>query len=93
MHPIPLLLTLVLAVGLFSLAGAQERGSGEPGVEELLQKLEDVKARLNGVPLERPWFYHRELAQGGRLELALGPEPNTAWGSRDEDAPPSMSTD
>jgi predicted alpha-1,2-mannosidase len=55
---------------------------------------EDVyiqSARLNGEPLERPWFYHRELAQGGKLELVLGPEPNEAWGSRVEDAPPSMS--
>jgi putative alpha-1,2-mannosidase len=49
-------------------------------------------ARLNGVPLERPWFYHRELAKGGTLELVLGPEPNKEWGSRVEDAPPSMST-
>jgi putative alpha-1,2-mannosidase len=47
-------------------------------------------ARLNGEVLERPWFYHRELARGGRLELVLGPEPNVAWGSRAEDAPPSM---
>jgi putative alpha-1,2-mannosidase len=56
---------------------------------------EDVyiqSARLNGEPLERPWFYHRELAQGGTLKLALGPQPNKAWGSRAEDAPPSMST-
>jgi putative alpha-1,2-mannosidase len=48
-------------------------------------------ARLNGEPLERPWFYHRELAKGGTLELVLGPEPNKEWGSRVEDAPPSMS--
>ena len=55
---------------------------------------EDVyiqSARLNGEALERAWFTHRELAQGGRLELVLGPEPNEAWGSRVEDAPPSMS--
>jgi putative alpha-1,2-mannosidase len=55
---------------------------------------EDVyiqSARLNGEALRRPWFYHRELVQGGTLELVLGPEPNRAWGSRVEDAPPSMS--
>ncbi len=47
-------------------------------------------ARLDGKPLQRPWFYHRELIDGGTLELDLGPEPNRAWGSRPEDAPPSM---
>ncbi|HID22615.1 MAG TPA: glycoside hydrolase family 92 protein, partial [Planctomycetaceae bacterium] len=49
-------------------------------------------ARLNGRPLERPWFFHRELVAGGRLELQLGPRPNKNWGSRPEDAPPSMSS-
>lgn len=48
-------------------------------------------ARLNGQPLGRPWFHHRELVAGGRLELELGPEPNKAWGSRPGDTPPSMS--
>jgi putative alpha-1,2-mannosidase len=48
-------------------------------------------ARLNGQVLDRPWFYHRELVEGGTLDLVLGPEPNKAWGSRPEDAPPSMS--
>ncbi len=47
-------------------------------------------AALNGQPLTRPWFYHRELVSGGTLELVLGPEPNQQWGSRPEDAPPSM---
>jgi putative alpha-1,2-mannosidase len=48
-------------------------------------------ARLNGAPLRRPWFYHRQLVSGGTLELELGPQPNKQWGSRPEDAPPSMS--
>ena len=47
-------------------------------------------AALNGRPLARPWFYHRELVQGGTLELVLGPVPNKRWGSREEDSPPSM---
>jgi predicted alpha-1,2-mannosidase len=47
-------------------------------------------AALNGRPLTRPWFYHRDLVHGGTLELVLGPEPNKRWGSRPEDAPPSM---
>mgnify|MGYP006280160085 CR=1 FL=1 len=48
-------------------------------------------AELNGSPLRRPWFYHRELVSGGRLHLKMGPEPNREWGSRPEDAPPSLS--
>jgi len=50
-------------------------------------------ARLNGKPLRRPWFYHRQLTEGGTLELELGPEPNKPWGAREEDAPPSMSSE
>jgi predicted alpha-1,2-mannosidase len=45
-------------------------------------------ARLNGEPLDKPWFYHSSLAQGGTLELQMGPEPNKAWGSLPEAAPP-----
>ena len=48
-------------------------------------------AKLDGEPLERPWFYHKDLVDGGSLVLELGPEPNRQWGSRPEDAPPSMS--
>jgi len=48
-------------------------------------------ARLDGRPLDRPWFYHRDLVDGGTLELQLGPKPNRQWGSRPQDAPPSMS--
>ena len=47
-------------------------------------------ATLDGRPLAKPWFYHRELIDGGTLVLELGPEPNKDWGSRPEDAPPSM---
>ena len=50
-------------------------------------------ATLNGQPLHRPWFFHREYAAGGKLVLELGPAANMAWGSRPEDAPPSMSSE
>lgn len=46
---------------------------------------------LNGENLMKPWFYHSELIKGGRLILEMGSEPNKEWGSREEDAPPSMS--
>ena len=48
-------------------------------------------ATLNGQALERPWFYHKEIGRGEGLKLKLGPQPNQAWGSRPEDAPPSLS--
>jgi putative alpha-1,2-mannosidase len=38
------------------------------------------KATLDGRPLERFWFTHSEYAQGGELELFLGPEPNKSSG-------------
>jgi predicted alpha-1,2-mannosidase len=47
-------------------------------------------ARLNGSPLTRAWFSHKQIAQGGRLEFVLGPEPNKSFGAADRDLPPSM---
>lgn len=49
-------------------------------------------AILNGEKLNKPWFYHSELVGGGKLELKMGPKPNKKWGSKPEDAPPSMSS-
>ena len=49
-------------------------------------------ATLDGKRLTKPWFYHSELIDGGKLELQMGPEPNKQWGSKPGDAPPSMST-
>ncbi len=47
-------------------------------------------ATLNGKPLNRPWFTHTEIANGGKLVLNMGPEPNQSWGSAPDAAPPSM---
>ena len=49
-------------------------------------------ATLNGTPWEQPWIPHSAFTAGGTLRLILGPEPNPGWGSRPEDAPPSMGT-
>ena len=49
------------------------------------------RAILNGAPHERPWFSHDAIQNGGELTLEMGPRPNKSWGSRPEDAPPSMS--
>ncbi len=46
-------------------------------------------ARLDGRTLNNAWFYHRELADGGTLELVLGPQPNFNWGV--DKLPPSES--
>jgi hypothetical protein len=47
-------------------------------------------AKLNGKPLDNCWFYHRDFAKGGTLELILGPNPNKSWGVNE--LPPSVST-
>ena len=33
-------------------------------------------AKLNGKPITTPWFTHRQLVDGGTLELEMGPLPN-----------------
>ncbi len=48
-------------------------------------------AQLNGKPLDKPWFPHSAIANGGELVLQMGDHPNLQWGSQLEDAPPSMS--
>ena len=50
-------------------------------------------ATLDGKPWTKPWFDHADIADGAKLELTMGPEPNKAWGSDPADAPPSMSSD
>jgi len=47
-------------------------------------------ATLNGRLLDKPWFHHRDLVAGGTLLISLGDDPNPQWGSRPDDAPPSM---
>ena len=41
------------------------------------------KAKLNGRPLDKCWFHHKDFARGGLLELWLGPAPNHGWGITD----------
>lgn len=37
-------------------------------------------AKLNGKVLNKPWFTHEDLVNGGTLELEMGPKPNKNWG-------------
>ncbi|WP_126582918.1 GH92 family glycosyl hydrolase [Tengunoibacter tsumagoiensis] len=38
-----------------------------------------AEVRLNGVPLQRSWLHHAEIAQGATLTFTLSPSP-TSWG-------------
>lgn len=50
-------------------------------------------ASLNGRPLEKPWFSHKDIANGGKLVLVMGPEANRQWGSLPGSEPPSAGYD
>jgi predicted alpha-1,2-mannosidase len=47
-------------------------------------------ATLNGKPLDRSWISHADISAGGTLRFTMGAEPNTAWASSPDAAPPSM---
>ena len=47
-------------------------------------------AKLNGIALDRAWFSHRELADGGILEFTMGERPNKNWASSPNSIPPSF---
>ncbi|MDP9159644.1 MAG: GH92 family glycosyl hydrolase [Acidobacteriota bacterium] len=49
-------------------------------------------ASLNGKQLNRPWFEHAAIANGGKLEFRMGPSPNKNWGSSPDSIPASMSS-
>ena len=46
------------------------------------------KIVLNGKPLDRVWFRHAEIAQGGVLELTMGDAPNPSLGATPSSLPP-----
>ncbi len=48
-------------------------------------------ATLNGETLNKPWFEHSTIVNGGKLILKMGDRPNKEWGNAPEAAPPSMS--
>ncbi|MBR9998112.1 MAG: GH92 family glycosyl hydrolase [Cyclobacteriaceae bacterium] len=67
--------------------------SGGKAVIEVLNNSPENRyvqaAYLNDRPLVNCWFYRKDLMDGGRLTLEMGPEPNERWGV--EFPPPSMS--
>ena len=48
-------------------------------------------ATLNGKPWNKPWFSHGDIANGAKLVLEMGAQPNRKWGAAPDAAPPSMS--
>lgn len=49
-------------------------------------------ARLNGEAYTRSWLTHSFFLDGGVLELTLGANESTTWGTAEADLPPSAST-
>lgn len=50
-------------------------------------------ARLNGKVWNKPWFSHKDILNGGILELTMGEKPNKEWGATIDDAPPSANSE
>jgi predicted alpha-1,2-mannosidase len=49
-------------------------------------------AMLNGKVLDKPWFLHSDMVNGGTLVLEMSATPNFAWGSAEGDIPPATMT-
>jgi predicted alpha-1,2-mannosidase len=45
--------------------------------------------RLNGMTVDRVWFRHADIANGGTLELTMGDTPNTSLGATTASLPPA----
>jgi predicted alpha-1,2-mannosidase len=46
-------------------------------------------ATLNGVEWNKPWFSHKDIADGGKLVLVMSNKANENWASQLENVPPS----
>ncbi|BDD05458.1 GH92 family glycosyl hydrolase [Aureibacter tunicatorum] len=44
-------------------------------------------AKLNGVEYNNSFITHEQIMNGGKLELFMGPKPNTAWATNTENRP------
>ena len=45
---------------------------------------------LNGEVQRRAWFRHSGIADGGRIEILMGPEPNIDFAAQTKYLPPSL---
>jgi len=48
--------------------------------------------RWNGKALDRLWIGHKDVANGGTLELTMGDTPNMSLGSQEKSLPPASMT-
>ncbi|GAC1414466.1 MAG: hypothetical protein NVSMB57_10060 [Actinomycetota bacterium] len=51
-----------------------------------------TSASINGSAMSKPWLFANALTKGTTLSFEMSAVPNPAWGSKDSDAPPSLST-
>ncbi|KAK8855770.1 alpha-1-2-mannosidase-like protein [Apiospora arundinis] len=61
------------------------------GFDQSYEAIYIQKATLNGKPYTKNWITHDFFYHGGLLELTLG-RNESDWGTREEDLPPSTST-
>ncbi|KAK8111432.1 putative secreted glycosidase [Apiospora kogelbergensis] len=61
------------------------------GFDPMYEAIYIQSAKLDGKPYTKNWIAHDFFYHGGLLELTLG-RNESAWGTRDEDLPPSSST-
>ena len=47
-------------------------------------------AAINSASWNKTWFSHDEIKNGSSLVFEMGAQPNKNWGTKPEDAPPSM---
>jgi len=79
----PLFPRIVVHRGSGATITIDARGAGEdaPYVQSL---------KVNGRDSTKPWLPEAFVSAGGTLEFVLSTKPNTAWGSKPEDLPPSF---
>jgi predicted alpha-1,2-mannosidase len=46
---------------------------------------------LNGAPLNKTWFTHSDIINGGEIIFMMGPKPNKKWGTSPDSKPYSLS--
>jgi predicted alpha-1,2-mannosidase len=47
-------------------------------------------AKIDGIPLDRPWFTHDDILHGKTIVFEMGAQPNKSWAALTKNAPPSM---
>jgi predicted alpha-1,2-mannosidase len=78
----PLFNRIRITLGNGKILDIEARGNSE--INKYIQS-----ATFNGNILSKAWFYHKDIANGGKLLLIMGEKPNESWGSADSDLPPS----